>query len=135
MLLCTPKDKAINSIRLAMSCLFQANRGLLAQVLVNKLVGPLRVSDIAGRMLYPSWCRHIDPYQVTNRGVSGKHAFRRAVRHLWAACLDFEAAELPRAALVCLDFSAMIVIDELLTAQDSAPGNFDNFSARRNQRG
>lgn len=51
MLLCTPKDKAIQSIRLAMSRLFQANKGLLAQRLINEL--ERCICDISARRLYP----------------------------------------------------------------------------------
>lgn len=116
MLLYTPKDKAIQSIRLAMTRLFQANRGFLAHKLVNELETP--VCDISANRFYPSWCIRLDPYQVMNRGTFGRNALRAAARHLWDACLDFEEAGMRRAAYVCVAFSSQIVVDELLTVRD-----------------
>lgn len=120
MLLCTPKDKAIQGIKLAMSRLFQANKGLLAQRLVNEL--ERSVCNISARRFYPSWYNHLDPYQVMNRGIPGKDALRKAIRHLWDACLDFEAAGMRGAAYVCLEFSTQIVVDELLTVRSRTHG-------------
>lgn len=124
MLLCTPKDEAIQSIRLAMSRLFQANKGLLAQRLINEL--ERSICDISPRRLYPSWHNHLDPDQVMSRETSGKDALRTAVRHLWDACLDFEAAGIRGAAYVCLEFSTQIVIDELLTVQSRTFGTVES---------
>lgn len=116
MLLYTPKYKAVQSIRLAMTHLLQANRGFLAQRLVNELEAP--VCDISASRFYPSWCSRLDPYQVMNRETFGRNALRAAARHMWDACLDFEEAGMRRAAYVCLQFSAQIVVDELLTIRD-----------------
>ncbi|KAI7784016.1 hypothetical protein LA080_011041 [Diaporthe eres] len=124
MLLCTSKDKALQSIRLAMSRLAQANKGLLAQRLINKL--KRSICDISARRLYPSWYNHLDPDQVMNRETSGKDTLRTAVRHLWDACLDFEAAGIRGAAYVCLEFSTQIVIDELLTVQSRTSGTVES---------
>lgn len=108
-----------------MSRLFQANKGLLAQRLVNEL--DRSIGDISARRLYPSWYSHVDPGQVVGPGISEKGALRAAVRHLWDACLDFEAAGRRRAAFVCLEFSAQVVIDELLTGQDRVSGPDGNL--------
>ncbi|KAJ0114642.1 hypothetical protein J7T55_004886 [Diaporthe amygdali] len=50
-LLRTPRDKAIKSIRCAMASLVQASRGLLAQELVKKL--EISVCVINGDRFYP----------------------------------------------------------------------------------
>lgn len=117
MLLYTPKEKTINSIRLAMSSLFHANKALLAQRLVNKLERP--VCDISAKDFYPSWCNHVYPYQVMTRGISERVLLRSAVRKLWDACLDFEAAGMPRAACACL-----------IQLRDSEGGAFGIFVQR-----
>lgn len=124
MLLRDPKDKAIQRIRLAMSRLFQANKGLLAQRLINEL--ERSICDISARRLYPSWYNHLEPNQAMNRETSGKDALRTAVRHLWDACLDFEAAGIRGAAYVCLEFSTQIAIDELLTVQSRSSGTVES---------
>jgi hypothetical protein len=123
MLLDTPKDKAISRIRLAMSLLFHANKGLLAQRLVKKLERP--VCDVSARKFYPSWCKRFDPYQAMTPGISVKFFLRAAVRHLWNACLDFEAAGI---------FSAEVVTEELLEFPGSTTGPIENLSARSSQR-
>lgn len=120
MFLRAPRDKAIQSIRLAMSHLLQANKGLLAHRLINELNEP--TCNIAGSRLYPSYYDHHEPYQVLPRGPFGRDALKAAVRQLWDACLDFEAAGMRGAAYVCLEFSAQVVRDELLTVQDRPSG-------------
>lgn len=131
MLLYTPKDKAINNIRLAMSSLFHANKVLLAQRLVNKLKGS--VCDVSARDFYPSWCTRVYPYQVMTRGISERVLLRSAVRKLWHACLDFEAAGMPRAAYVCLEFSSAI-LEELLAFSCSLADPVENILARDSER-
>ncbi|KAL1860495.1 hypothetical protein Daus18300_009127 [Diaporthe australafricana] len=113
MLLRIPKDKAINSIRRAMAGLILANRGLLAQELINKLES--HVGDTSGSSLYPSWCKNDDPSQLMSWGVSEQHALRRTIHRLRDAFFDFEAAGMSRAANVCREF-AMIVFREFATA-------------------
>lgn len=125
MLLRTPRDKAIQSTRLAMCHLFQANKGLLAQRLVSELNRP--TCNIAGSRLYPSYYNHRGPEQGLTRGLFGKDALRAAVRHLWDACLEFEAAGVRGAAYVCLEFSAQIVKDELLTVRNRPSGSVDDL--------
>lgn len=107
-----------------MSRLFQADKGLLAQRLINELERSL--CDISARRLYPSWYNHIAPDQVMNWENSGRDTLRTAVRHLWDACLDFEAAGIRGAAYVCLEFSTQIVIDELLTVHSRTSGTAES---------
>lgn len=125
MLLCTPKDRALCSIRRAMFHLFQANKALLAHKLVNQLDS--RVCDTDASKFYPSWCNRTFLHQATDCRMSGKDALRTAARHLWDACLEFEAAGMPRAARVCLVFGDQIVIDELLTAHGRTSGTAEKL--------
>lgn len=125
MLICTPKDRALCSIRRAMSHLFQANKGLLAHKLVNQLDS--RVCDTGGSKFYPSSCNRTFLHQVTGCRMSREDALRTAVRHLWDACFEFEAAGMPRAAYVCLVFGDRVVIDELLTAHGRTSGTAENL--------
>lgn len=98
-----------------MSHLFQANEGLLAQKLVNQLDS--RLCDTYASRFYPPSCNRTFLHQVTDCRMSEKDELRTAVRHLWDACLEFEAAGMPRAAHVCLVFGNQVVMDELLTAR------------------
>lgn len=132
MIVDTPTKKAISSIRLAMSQMLYANEGLLAQRLIEKLERP--VCNVGSRHLYPSWCKRDDQYLVMTPDIPAKLFFRSAVRHVWNACLAFEAAGMSQAALVCLEFGGAIVKEELLMSPDITTGPLENHETRSSQR-
>ncbi|KUI53819.1 hypothetical protein VP1G_10573 [Cytospora mali] len=114
MLLLSPEDMAISSIRQAMTELIEANRSLVAQELCLTL--QKHVHSTTGSALYPSWLQNgtSPPHQfeASATGWEG-HAIRMAIHHLSDACIYFASAGMTLAARSCMEFGARLMEDHV----------------------
>lgn len=115
MLLLSPEDMAVSSIRRAMTALIQANKSLLAQEL--RLTLQKHIHSTTASALYPSWLKHgasSPPISVPSVPCSDDYALRMAIHHLCDACTYFESAGMTVAARACVDFSAKVTVERFL---------------------
>ncbi|KUI68496.1 hypothetical protein VM1G_11534 [Cytospora mali] len=115
MLLLSPEDMAMSSIRQAMTELIEANRSLVAQELRLTLQKHVH-STTGGALLYPSWLQNgtSPPHQIeVSAPGSEDRAVRMAIHHLSDACIYFASADMTLAARSCMEFGARLMEEQV----------------------
>lgn len=105
MLLQTPREHAVGSIRIIITHLFQMSRGMAAHELIHKLDEHVNSSgELRPLSLYPSWYRRGIPEHEPSLSISEDLRLSDIARHLWDAVFYFDEARMPRAATCCVAF-------------------------------
>lgn len=119
MLLESPKDYAITSIRLVITELLHTNRVLLAHELVYVLDKQLRnVNGASSTSLYPSWyCRGtLGPDRPGSSNAAQQDSSGEIARQLWTAIFYLDAAHMHQAATSCEAFGVRHKLNDLAEA-------------------
>lgn len=132
MLLVSPKDHAVASVRLIITELLQPNRVMMAHELVHILDEHVNgEGEPKSTSLYPSWYRRGTPGPDRPEPLcpSEHNPLQEVTRHLWNAVFSFDEAEMPRAATCCVDFGVRNDLQQSMLESRIVSGCVDGIEA------